>query len=75
MIEMKDFNTPPPIVSIILPVYNAGKYLKECGSHALNAQRTNIQDRITSKYKKHEEIDFYDGLRSLLCDSTGTGSQ
>jgi len=52
MIEMKDFKTPPLIVSIILPVYNAGKYLKECGSHALNAQRTNIQDRITSKYKK-----------------------
>ena len=36
---------------------------------AKNCVRNNT---VTYKTRKHEEIDFYDGLRSLLCGSTGT---
>ena len=43
MIQAKDSSTPPPLVSIIIPVYNVEQYLEECIESACNQTLKDIE--------------------------------
>ena len=57
-----------PLVSVIIPTYNSGVYLKEAVESALDQDYPNLEE-VNSTYNNLSELPYLPKLKYLFCNN------